>query len=379
MVGVAPPETWTNSQHCSLGRVPSEPSYQTRSLARSARRRRRQRGRTRRCASERNPSIGPAAQGGNRWLQSTACRGACRILFAGFPASEPRPVAWQPFPDSPGAGRGAPIAGLRSGTSWWVEPVTSHEPAILAEHAGWLVVAKPAGWHTVRGKTESDDAGGGVVESWLATARPDLASPSSRASSTASTGTPRVAWWSLATQRRTSGAAAAFAAATGLRKIYLSRAAGLAERRPPRSSSRAATRAPPRSPCANPARPARRGACGGTSSTAARAATSSRSNSSARGAATRSGRLAYLGHPLVGDEPGGGGRVRRSCTRGRSKSMAPRSRPRSRRGSRSTRQATALPRSAAKRGSCRAPVCGGEAEGAVGDSTARPAPQAAKV
>ena len=34
-----------------------------------------------------------------------------------------------------------------------------------------------------------------------------------------------------------------------------------------------------------------------------------------------------------------------------------------------TMQATALPRSAAKRGSCRAPVCGGEAEGAVDGSS----------
>lgn len=123
-----------------------------------------------------------------------------------------------------GAGRGAPIAGLRSGTSWWVEPVTSHEPAILAEHAGWLVVAKPAGWHTVRGKTESDDAGGGVVESWLATARPDLASlPESglvHRLDRDTSGCLVVAKDPAAYERLR----AAFAAATGLRKIYLCRA-----------------------------------------------------------------------------------------------------------------------------------------------------------
>ncbi len=51
-------------------------------------------------------------------------------------------------------------------------------PGIISETPTWLVVVKPAGWHTVRGKTEATEAaeqGGGVLESWLATERPELA------------------------------------------------------------------------------------------------------------------------------------------------------------------------------------------------------------
>ncbi len=51
-------------------------------------------------------------------------------------------------------------------------------PGIICETPTWLVVAKPAGWHTVQGKTEALEAaeqGGGVLESWLATERPELA------------------------------------------------------------------------------------------------------------------------------------------------------------------------------------------------------------
>jgi 23S rRNA-/tRNA-specific pseudouridylate synthase len=51
-------------------------------------------------------------------------------------------------------------------------------PGIICETPSWLVVAKPAGWHTVRGKTEAAEAaeqGGGVLESWLAAERPELA------------------------------------------------------------------------------------------------------------------------------------------------------------------------------------------------------------
>jgi 23S rRNA pseudouridine1911/1915/1917 synthase len=47
-------------------------------------------------------------------------------------------------------------------------------PSIVAETETWLVVDKPAGWHTVRGKTEAGEGGGGVLEVWLAGARPEL-------------------------------------------------------------------------------------------------------------------------------------------------------------------------------------------------------------
>jgi 23S rRNA-/tRNA-specific pseudouridylate synthase len=50
-------------------------------------------------------------------------------------------------------------------------------PVFLHETPTWLAVAKPAGWHTVRGKTEASEAaeqGGGVLESWLAAERPEL-------------------------------------------------------------------------------------------------------------------------------------------------------------------------------------------------------------
>lgn len=46
----------------------------------------------------------------------------------------------------------------------------------MAEVAAWLVLDKPAGWHTVVGATAADESGGGVVESWIRRARPELAS-----------------------------------------------------------------------------------------------------------------------------------------------------------------------------------------------------------
>lgn len=51
----------------------------------------------------------------------------------------------------------------------------SDGPRILQEVGDWLVVDKPAGWHSVRGATAAAADGAGVVESWLAHARPDLA------------------------------------------------------------------------------------------------------------------------------------------------------------------------------------------------------------
>jgi 23S rRNA pseudouridine1911/1915/1917 synthase len=47
----------------------------------------------------------------------------------------------------------------------------SDEPSILHLTPDWLVVDKPAGWHSVRGTTERS----GVLETWLATTRPELA------------------------------------------------------------------------------------------------------------------------------------------------------------------------------------------------------------
>jgi 23S rRNA-/tRNA-specific pseudouridylate synthase len=48
-------------------------------------------------------------------------------------------------------------------------------PTVLGETRDWLVVAKPAGWHCVRGATAADATGAGVLEEWLSHARPDLA------------------------------------------------------------------------------------------------------------------------------------------------------------------------------------------------------------
>jgi 23S rRNA pseudouridine1911/1915/1917 synthase len=56
-----------------------------------------------------------------------------------------------------------------------IEPGVRDRPVILHETATWLVVDKPAGWHSVCGATTADAEGGGVVESWLARARPELA------------------------------------------------------------------------------------------------------------------------------------------------------------------------------------------------------------
>lgn len=49
------------------------------------------------------------------------------------------------------------------------------QPTILHESDAWLVLCKPAGWHSVRGATAPDPSGGGVVETWLASTRPDCA------------------------------------------------------------------------------------------------------------------------------------------------------------------------------------------------------------
>lgn len=51
----------------------------------------------------------------------------------------------------------------------------SDGPRILHEGGDWLVVDKPAGWHSVRGATRADADGSGVVETWLAHGRPELA------------------------------------------------------------------------------------------------------------------------------------------------------------------------------------------------------------
>jgi 23S rRNA pseudouridine1911/1915/1917 synthase len=48
-------------------------------------------------------------------------------------------------------------------------------PSVLQETETFLVVAKPVGWHTVRGATASEPEGHGVVESWLARRFPELA------------------------------------------------------------------------------------------------------------------------------------------------------------------------------------------------------------
>lgn len=50
----------------------------------------------------------------------------------------------------------------------------SPSPVVIHETPTWLVLDKPAGWHTVRGKTEAGEGGGGVLEAWLAAARPEL-------------------------------------------------------------------------------------------------------------------------------------------------------------------------------------------------------------
>jgi 23S rRNA pseudouridine1911/1915/1917 synthase len=52
---------------------------------------------------------------------------------------------------------------------------TADTPVVLHETSDWLVVAKPAGWHSVRGTTTAGARGAGVLEAWLAHARPELA------------------------------------------------------------------------------------------------------------------------------------------------------------------------------------------------------------
>ena len=49
-------------------------------------------------------------------------------------------------------------------------------PTVLFEAPDWLVVDKPAGWHSVRGATAPSSDGWGVLEAWLARTRPELAS-----------------------------------------------------------------------------------------------------------------------------------------------------------------------------------------------------------
>ena len=48
-------------------------------------------------------------------------------------------------------------------------------PALLLETPDWLVVDKPADWHSVRGTTPAEADGSGVLEAWLAATRPELA------------------------------------------------------------------------------------------------------------------------------------------------------------------------------------------------------------
>ena len=146
-----------------------------------------------------------------------------RLLgFRGTATAGGRSRTGQGLSASGASGRG------RCGTSRGVEP--SPDPprtavaVVLAETADWLVLAKPAGWHTVRGKTDAADGGGGVVETWLATSRPELASlPESglvHRLDRDTSGCLVVAKDPAAYERLR----AAFAAATGLRKIYLCRA-----------------------------------------------------------------------------------------------------------------------------------------------------------
>ncbi|MFO0828656.1 MAG: RNA pseudouridine synthase [Phycisphaerales bacterium] len=47
-------------------------------------------------------------------------------------------------------------------------------PSILLEAPTWLVVDKPAGWHTVLGATAASSDGSGVIEAWIARSRPEL-------------------------------------------------------------------------------------------------------------------------------------------------------------------------------------------------------------
>ena len=52
------------------------------------------------------------------------------------------------------------------------EVASAEVPRILREEPSWLVVDKPAGWHSVAGGGDSD---GPSVEAWLRAARPELA------------------------------------------------------------------------------------------------------------------------------------------------------------------------------------------------------------
>jgi len=48
-------------------------------------------------------------------------------------------------------------------------------PTILAETEHWLVLDKPAGWHSVAGRSDAAPDGGGVVATWLARTMPAFA------------------------------------------------------------------------------------------------------------------------------------------------------------------------------------------------------------
>ena len=60
--------------------------------------------------------------------------------------------------------------------------VTVATPSVIAEHPGWLVISKPAGWHSVGeagGAAEGEGDGSeavGSVEAWLRSGRPEHAS-----------------------------------------------------------------------------------------------------------------------------------------------------------------------------------------------------------
>ncbi|MDZ4830128.1 MAG: RNA pseudouridine synthase [Phycisphaerae bacterium] len=47
-------------------------------------------------------------------------------------------------------------------------------PSLILDTGRWLVIDKPAGWHSVRGATQARDDGVGVVETWLAAWRTEL-------------------------------------------------------------------------------------------------------------------------------------------------------------------------------------------------------------
>jgi len=53
--------------------------------------------------------------------------------------------------------------------------VTRESPHILAQSARWIVLSKPAGWHTLHNPRDPQETSGPTIETWLREAHPECA------------------------------------------------------------------------------------------------------------------------------------------------------------------------------------------------------------